>query len=238
MTAMTVATTGPDWATITTALGTVAVAIVAVSVALYADWQADRRVRAERAHSDKVIAEERALAEKRLAEQLAHSEAQLRNERQHAQEREQLAEAYAVQVVAARTSPKTVFANFEVAPENPVECPMAVVVNHGHYAITEVEAKFSNGQAIYPIWEMRHLSSFTKLPPDLAVAPSGPWDIHSGGPVLTPQDPGMRFTGTRMALGELIGVYPILRWTDWRGIRWEHRKGVVSQVDEDAAWAP
>ncbi len=82
---------GPDWASATTAIGTVAVAVVAVGVALFTEWRAGQRLRQDRKRSDDVlgeeralhaeeIAEERALADKRLAEQLAHSDAELAEE--------------------------------------------------------------------------------------------------------------------------------------------------------------
>jgi hypothetical protein len=70
-----------------TAIGTVAVAVVAVGVALFAEWRAGKRVAAERAHGDERLREERERSDKQIAE-----------ERRIAQEREQLAEAYAVQV--------------------------------------------------------------------------------------------------------------------------------------------
>jgi hypothetical protein len=85
---------GPDWANATTAIGTVAVATVAVGVALFTEWRAGLRLWEEHKRSDdqlaeeralhaKEIAEERALAGKRLAEQLVHSDAQLAEERTH-----------------------------------------------------------------------------------------------------------------------------------------------------------
>jgi hypothetical protein len=84
----------PDWATATTAIGTVAVAVVAVSVAFFTERRAGRRLREEQKRSDdrlaeeralhaKEIAEERALADKRLTEQFAHRDAQLAEERAH-----------------------------------------------------------------------------------------------------------------------------------------------------------
>jgi len=39
---------GPDWASATTAIGTVAVAVVAVGVALFAEWRGDRKLQEER----------------------------------------------------------------------------------------------------------------------------------------------------------------------------------------------
>jgi len=93
VTVVTIAT-DPDWASATTAIGTVAVAVVAVSVALFAEWRAGMRLREEHKRSDDLLAEERALhareiaeerglADKRLAAQLTHSDAQLAEERAH-----------------------------------------------------------------------------------------------------------------------------------------------------------
>jgi hypothetical protein len=84
-----VAAAGPDWASIMTAIGTVAVAVVAGGVAVWleprrakaAQRRADEQLADEQARHDKEIAEERALADKRLAEQIAHSDAQLQQER-------------------------------------------------------------------------------------------------------------------------------------------------------------
>jgi hypothetical protein len=95
----------PLWPSEVTAWGTLAVAIAAVAVALFAEWRASVRVRNEREHSDKIlvdereradkhladeqerhdkeISEERRLADERLAKQLAHSDAQLAEERAH-----------------------------------------------------------------------------------------------------------------------------------------------------------
>jgi len=88
---------GPDWASATTAIGTVAVAVVAVGVALFAERRAGFRLREEQKRSDDRLAQERALhakeiadervrADKMLAEQFAHSDAQLAGERVHAAE--------------------------------------------------------------------------------------------------------------------------------------------------------
>lgn len=74
---------GPDWASMTTAIGTVAVAVVAVGVALYAEWRSALRLRNERKRGDDLLAEERALHAKEIVEQFAHSDAQLAAERAH-----------------------------------------------------------------------------------------------------------------------------------------------------------
>jgi len=95
-----------DWLT---AVGTVAVALVAVGVALFAEWRASVRVQAERsrsdqvladerARSDQVLADERAAADKRLKSQQEHSDRQFHAAQTRSQETEQYTEAYAVQV--------------------------------------------------------------------------------------------------------------------------------------------
>jgi hypothetical protein len=71
-----------------TAFGTVGAVIAAVGIALWTEWRSGRRLKDERARSDRQLAEER-----------AHSRAQIEEERQIALEREQAAEAHAVQVV-------------------------------------------------------------------------------------------------------------------------------------------
>jgi len=68
--------TGPDWASIVTAIGTVLVAIVAVGIALWSEWRTG----------------------KRLADERAFSRAQIEEERRIARNGEQFSEAYAVQV--------------------------------------------------------------------------------------------------------------------------------------------
>jgi hypothetical protein len=55
MRAVTVAA-GPDWASATTAIGTVAVAAVAVGVAFFAEWRAGLRLRDERIRSNQAVA--------------------------------------------------------------------------------------------------------------------------------------------------------------------------------------
>jgi hypothetical protein len=78
-----------------TALGTVAVAVTAVGIAIWGERRTDWHIKHERAWADHQLAEERDLADKRLAEQLAHSDAQLAAERAAADARlkEELAHA-------------------------------------------------------------------------------------------------------------------------------------------------
>jgi hypothetical protein len=71
------ATEGPNWTDFMTAFGTVGAVVAAVGIALWTEWQSSKRIRAERRHATATLKEERRLA----------------------QEREQFAQAYAIQVV-------------------------------------------------------------------------------------------------------------------------------------------
>jgi nicotinamide mononucleotide (NMN) deamidase PncC len=62
---------GPDWASATTAIGTVAVAVVVVGVAFFGDLRAARRLREERKRSDDLLSEQRTLHAKEIAEERA-----------------------------------------------------------------------------------------------------------------------------------------------------------------------
>ncbi len=69
-----------DWLT---AVGTVAVALVAVGVALFAEWRASVRVQAERSRSDQVLADERARSDQVLADERAAADKRLKSQQEH-----------------------------------------------------------------------------------------------------------------------------------------------------------
>ena len=216
---------GPDWASAATAIGTVAVAVVAVGVALFAEWRAGLRVRQEHKRSDdqlsqerslhaKEIEEERSLADRRLAEQLAHSDAQLAEERAHstaqlqderklAQDLEQLAEAYLVQITEARMTPEAYGSRISTDPETPIECPVAIVINRGHYTITRLEAQIClNGNSLTSYGKTEHFTSWHTLPHPMTEGLSGGGrDIYLS--TLTPTDLGMRYSSDAMTVRNL-----------------------------------
>jgi hypothetical protein len=55
---------------------------------------------------------------------------------------------------------------------------------------------------------------------------------------LTPWDAGLRFEADAIDGRDLENPYPVVRWTDRWGTRWEHNRGEVRQVDESKAWTP
>jgi hypothetical protein len=75
---------GPDWTAKTTAIGTVVVAAVAVSVALFAERRASTRLKEECERSADLLAEERT----RSDEERDHATARIKDERRTGRERE------------------------------------------------------------------------------------------------------------------------------------------------------
>jgi len=252
-----------------TAIGTVAVAIAAVGIAIWGERRTDRRIEDERKRSDELIAaeharadrqlgEERALADKRLADQLAHSDAQLAGERAAAdarlkeelahadaklaeehrivREREQWTEAYAVEVTAAQMSPAEYGSRITTEPGVSIACPVAIVVNRGHYAITDVYARFRAGTGgLLAYGRTEHFSSWWTRRGEITAGVTGP-ERYLSPTTLTPADAGLRFSEDARAVRDLAGSYPVIRWRDRWGTRWENKQGVVRQVAEGEDW--
>lgn len=213
--------TRPDWTGIMTAIGTVALAIVAVFAPIYTEWRANKRLKTEHERSDKVLADERALSETRL-----HAE------RQIARNREQLSEAYAVQVVLVRYAEGS-----ENQDSNYLE---AMIVNRGNYTISRIEARFSpDGKNLISHRVQIRMAGISNLPPEMhaQVLTARPAEAASANDLLTPWDTGMRVRTDAIGVNHLTDPQTIVRWTDQWGTRWEHRRGDVRQVDEGAEWS-
>jgi hypothetical protein len=238
-----------DWLT---AVGTVAVALAAVGVALFAEWRASVRVRAERArsdlvladeraHSDQVLADERAAADKRLKSQQEHSDRQFHAAQTRSQETEQYTEAYAVQVTVAETTTASGPPN-EYGDPGPDAAKRlaALVVNRGRYAITRVTAQFSpDGRSLTSASRVVRIPvSFESLPPELR-GDFGPLrDKRGHGDTLAPWDAGMRIESDNVGVRHVAGPYFVVRWVDRWGTHWEHKRGVVRYITEGESWSP
>jgi hypothetical protein len=214
---------GPDWATIMTAIGTVAVAVVAVGVALFAEWRADKRLANERAHSDEQLREER-----------AHSAAQIAEERHIAQEREQFAEAYAVQVTLMRSG-------VHGEGEDAAQRLIVAIVNHGVQTITRIEVRFSpDGASVIPARKQERLTVDLNLPPGGRVAARfvASAEARTFSDRLTAWDTGMTAETDPIGEQRLTDPRVIVRWTDRWGTRWEHKRGEVRQIRDGEQWLP
>ena len=154
-------------------------------------------------------------------------------ERARSDEREQLAEAYAVQVVQGERP-----ASGQPASKPDALVLVAIVVNGGHYTITGVEVQFSpDGKSRVSPRTSDRVSSFADLPTALRKEGDTSEERAMHG-VLTPWDTGMRSETDPVGVQLLSGHYALVRWTDRRGQRWEHRLGVARQVRDGEPWSP
>lgn len=217
---------GPDWASIVTAIGTVLVAIVAVGIALWSEWRADKRLTAQREHNDNQLADERAL-----------SRAQIEEERQVAHDREQLSEAYAVQVVLGERSTGEPGERAAVASRLG-----AIVINHGRYTITGIEAQLRLGSgsnpSLVPFTGRERVPGTRDLDARLRNGMSGLLEGLTHADRLTPWDVGLRFWSDPVPAAQLSGAFPVVRWIDRWGTSWEHRRGDVQRVPYGEPWVP
>jgi len=175
-------------------------------------------------------------ADARLKEELAHADAKLAEEHRIAREQEQWAEAYAVEVTAAQMSPEAYGSRITSEPDVPIACPVAIVVNRGHYAITDVYARFRAGTGgLLAYGKTEHFSSWWTLRGEVTAGVTGP-ERNLSPTTLTPADAGLRFSEDARTVRDLAGSYPIIRWRDRWGTRWENKQGVVRQVAEGEDW--
>ena len=178
-----------------TAVGTVAVAVVAVVVALFGEQRASARL-----HKERTL--DRA--------------------------REQLAEAYRVQIIlrkrAAGSGRRLV----------------AYVLNHGGQTITEVDARFTpDGQFCEKPFERERVrAQRDPMPQIVARMSEKSVEVASLADRLTPFDAGLQFRSGVFNGDELTKPGVIVRWTDRWSTRWENRNGEVKQVDKDDDWKP
>ncbi len=243
---------GPSWTDILTAIGTVGAVIVALGIALYTDWRAGKRIKDEHDRSDQLLAEERERSRAALADERAYGRAQLEEERRLAREREQLAGAYAVQVVNAQEFQMLRDATIEEVASGSVANPFGVppvqvdwthlavlIVNRGSYTITRVEVQFSpDGRSLMPpAWGVR-LLGFDELPERLKEDNLEPGADAARADILTPWDTGLRFRADPIGAHAIRDQYSLVRWTDQWETRWEHKLGVVRRIADDAPWEP
>lgn len=150
----------------------------------------------------------------------------LRDERQYAQDREQLAQASAVEVVP----------NVSVGGGTGVSRLTAFVTNLGSYTITQVETQFScNDETLIPCDEF-HIIGTDGFPGPIQGADLDYGTAYTG---ILIRGKSMQFWSGSIKNEHLSRTrHPVVRWTDWLGQRWEHRKGHVCQIDDRTPWSP
>lgn len=218
----------PLWPSEWTAIGTVAVAVVAVAVALFAEYRAGKRVASERAHAATVLADERKDAAALLQRQLDQSDRQRQEDREHGQCQQQEAQAWAVAVMLSivylEQEPETAGARSLSDTE---VCFVAEVLNYGERTIGQIRARlFTDGDEpagqIQPAYVPREPQS-----PHSPIA-----DTLMQGPGVLPPGAGMRFTTEIMTVSLLKHPRAEVRWRDHRGGSWQNERGEVRKLTE------
>jgi hypothetical protein len=167
------------------------------------------------------------------------SDWRVRQERASASEREQFAQALTVEVAQGEQisgARDTVYNE----PDGTQRVLVALVVNRSNYTITQVQARFRlSPDGANPSLVESHAERIAnydlvdeKLRHGLSGPPEGPADIAW----LAPVDVGMRFESDDIPAGQVLGWYPVVRWTDRWGLGWEHRLGNVRRIAESEPW--
>jgi hypothetical protein len=201
---------GPSWTDVVTAVGTVGTAIAAVGIAIASSRQTRKQVEKER----------------------TYGQAQLEEERRLEREKQQLAEAYQIQVVLGERAAGQPIEGTDKRDDSVKELA-ALVVNHGSFTITDVEARFCyDGQDLASPARSKRLTGFGRVSGRVQGGFSASAE-HALDRVLTPRDAGVRFESYPVPADRLANPYPVVRWTDRWGTRWEHRQGQVDPIVKD-----
>lgn len=163
----------------------------------------------------------------------------IKEERRLTREREQLAEAYAVQVA---TGEQAVGRGGPVARGEGVQAEVkrlaVTVVNRGSFTITGVDAQLClGGNSMQPYHRHTRVTGFEQVP-DILRAGFYPSPERPLRGVLTPFDTGIRFETDQIHEDHLVMPYPVVRWMDHWGTFWESKRGVVRQVSDGQPWEP
>jgi hypothetical protein len=90
-------------------------------------------------------------------------------------------------------SPEAYGSRITSEPDVPIACPVAIVVNRGHYAITDVYARFRAGTGgLLAYGKTEHFSSWWNLGGEITAGVTGP-ERNLSPTTLTPADAGLRF---------------------------------------------
>lgn len=225
-------TSGPDWATIMTAFGTVGAVIAAVWIAIASARKTNKLVAAERVHSDDQLRKQQQHSDEQLETERAAADARLQKQFSNAEELDQRGDAAAVEVSAFRLTPST---GFKDDPENPSGRPAVIVVNKGKSAITNVTVVLSpDGRSTVPLSRFKNLVDLGVFPTHFTEDVIGVLGEVYGGTIA----PGaaMRFEGDDILVDTLRTSFAIVRWIDRWADCWEYRQGQVYKSTMEAPW--
>lgn len=139
---------------------------------------------------------------------------QIKAERKLALEQEQEAAANAVQVTLVADGPG----------DDHTWMLAVLVVNRSSFVITDVDARVrtpARKHLIEPAMREKVPGSH-RLSPELVQGMSARAEALADTGTLGSWDDGIRFQSALLDTGQVIGAYPVARWTDRWGGRWEY----------------
>jgi hypothetical protein len=229
---------GPDWATIMTAFGTVGAVIAAVWIAVASGRSARTTAADERTrqfeHSDRQLLEQRTHSDLQLETERNAADARLQQQFEQAERLEQQSQAGAIVVIdcemAAETRPG---ANPGADPR--AGRPAVLIVNRSKYAITGLTARLSpDGHSVTDLRGTRRLGDLDVFPEHWTEGITGMLGGAYGG-TLAP-GAAVRFEGDNMPESVLRTAFVVVRWIDYWEACWEFRDGQVYLSDMTADW--
>jgi hypothetical protein len=157
-------------------------------------------------------------------------------DRRGADKREQYAEAYRVQVLQGeRDAGPPTDPTHEETSGSPKRLG-AIIINRGTYTITDIDARLRLADGTLREFSgSERVTGALDLDARLTDGMTGLLEALSHGDRLAPWDVGLRFYSDPRAIAVW---YPIVRWTDRWGIRWEHRRGIVRPIKDGEPWKP
>jgi hypothetical protein len=237
---------GPDWATIITAFGTVGAVVAAVGIAVVsarnanklaqderekADARLDRQIR----HSDEQLQEERKHSDEQLAAERADANQRMQQQFDKTEELEQRSQAAAIVILDCRLSAEP-RRNLAPDPNDPPGRAAVLIVNRSKYAITGLAVRLVvQGRSIIELGKRRRLGDLDIFPEHWTVDITGMLGEFPAG--LAPGS-AIRFESDNMPDSVLGTSFVIVRWTDRWDKCWEHRRGEVFPTDMAADWLP
>lgn len=154
-----------------------------------------------------------------------------KKERERALKRDQEAAANAVQVALVAAGP---------GDKNDRTWILTVlVVNHSPFVITGVDARIhTRGQELIETAMREKVPGSHRLGFELLKGMSSRAEALADTGTLGPWDDGIRFQSDRLDTNQVAGAYPVARWTDRWGTRWECKQGVVRRINDSDPWEP
>jgi hypothetical protein len=166
-------------------------------------------------------------------------------DRRRADRREQYAQADAVQVLlgARQTGDPSDDSDDSDRRDGPLTKRLvAIVVNHGQYTITRLEARAglsaAGNPSLIPLRVRPSRPGARNLDDSLRTIWSQLESLMPPAQQLTRWDQDIVFESDPVNDGQVAGAYPVVRWTDRWGNRWEHKRAEVRQTKDGEPWTP